>query len=200
MPYKDPEKQKEANRKWRENNPEYMKEYYQNNKEKARQKSKAWKKNNPEKDKESRRKSSKKYYQENPEYVNEYRRDTKLQAIAIYGSKCQFQAQTITIGGVEHHFKSCDQSWQDITLPDFLEFHHINGNTRKEQTHDVRRRIVEYGYQNDLELLCFNHHKLANIRDGTTYNGSKEEISEPMKNVKKLFKILPRATQIMEDG
>lgn len=42
MPYKDPEKQRENNRKWREENPEkmneYRKKYRENNREKIRKK------------------------------------------------------------------------------------------------------------------------------------------------------------------
>lgn len=36
MPYKDPEKTKEYNKEWRENNKEYLKEYHQNNKERIK--------------------------------------------------------------------------------------------------------------------------------------------------------------------
>ena len=80
------EKQREAQKKWRENNPEYManygktdkikeyqKKYYQEHKEKYIERKQEWRKNNPEKDKVER----KKYIENNREKVNKYHANWK---------------------------------------------------------------------------------------------------------------------------
>ena len=74
-------KVRESQRKWREKNPDYMKEYaqtekrkeyekqyYQQNKEEFIKRKQEWRKNNPDKDKEER----KRYIENNKEKVNKY--------------------------------------------------------------------------------------------------------------------------------
>ena len=88
MPYKDPQKQKEYLKQWKEENPEYNKKweeehkeerkeyrknYYQKNKEELDEKSKKWKEKNPEKVK----KRDKKYREEHKEEKREYRKKHK---------------------------------------------------------------------------------------------------------------------------
>ena len=53
--------QKEYDKKWKEKNPEYHKNWYQENKEEIKEKSKKWNKENPEK--------RKKWVEENPEKI-----------------------------------------------------------------------------------------------------------------------------------
>ena len=82
MPYKDPEKQREANKKWyeenkekkresnkkwREENPEYSKKWAEENPEKRREINKKWEEENKEKRAEYR----KKWAEENPEKLRE---------------------------------------------------------------------------------------------------------------------------------
>ncbi len=80
------DKQTEAQRKWREKNPDYMKnygktekikeyrkQYYQEHKEEYIKRKQEWRKNNPDKDKEER----KRYIENNKEKVNKYHSNWK---------------------------------------------------------------------------------------------------------------------------
>jgi len=80
------DRRRESQRKWREKNPDYMKEYsqtekrkeyekqyYQKNREIYIKRKQEWRKNNPEKDKEER----KKYVENNKEKVNKYHSEWK---------------------------------------------------------------------------------------------------------------------------
>lgn len=80
------DRRRESQRKWREKNPDYMKEYaqtekrkeyekqyYQKNREIYIKRKQEWRKNNPEKDKEER----KKYVENNKERVNKYHSEWK---------------------------------------------------------------------------------------------------------------------------
>lgn len=75
MPYKDPEKQREQQKKYYEENKEKIREdhkkWYEKNKEKRIEASKKWNKEN----KERRREISKKWKEENPEKVREARKN-----------------------------------------------------------------------------------------------------------------------------
>jgi len=77
MPYKDKEKQREANKRWRENNKEkqkeYMKEYYEKNKEQLNQKNKEY----YQKNKDRIKQTVKEYSQENKEKIKEYNQTPK---------------------------------------------------------------------------------------------------------------------------
>ena len=82
MPYKDPEKKNEYQRKWYQENAEQRKEYqrkkYQENAEKEMERQRKWRQENPEKAREGYRN----YRQEKPEKVNAKnakRRASKLQ-------------------------------------------------------------------------------------------------------------------------
>ena len=72
MAYKDPEKQKEYMKKWKEENKEqqreYKKKWYEENKEKRREQHKKWK----EKNKEKIREQAKKWKEKNKEKHREY--------------------------------------------------------------------------------------------------------------------------------
>jgi len=57
-------------RKWRKENPEYRKQYYIKNKEKALEQCKQYRKNNPEK----RKICQKQWVEDNPDYNNEYQK------------------------------------------------------------------------------------------------------------------------------
>jgi len=74
MPYKDPEKRRECQRKRREQNKEkiqeYKKEYYENNKEKILKRNKEW----DEKNKEKKIKKNKEYREKNKKKVAEYKK------------------------------------------------------------------------------------------------------------------------------
>ena len=81
------EKLAESQRKWREKNPEYMKEYeknnttmqdyrkeyYKQNSDLYKERKKQWRKNNPEREKEARQK----YNEKNKDKQNEYHRQWK---------------------------------------------------------------------------------------------------------------------------
>lgn len=161
---------------------EYYRKYRENNPEKVREHDRKYREKNPN--------YFKNWYQENPDYMKKYKQNLRLQALEIYDGKCQFQAQTITIEGKKHHFKSCDNSWNDIIVEEVLIFHHTKGNDGKEQNSEVHRRIIEHGIQDDIQLLCLVHHKLADIRDGTDASlwQKPSKPKDPCKNVKKLFK------------
>jgi hypothetical protein len=82
-------------------------------------------------------------------HAKDWRHRKKTKSLIIYGKKYQV----------------CGES--DIRL---LQWHHKNGKPKNERNaHDVERRIVrEEKILDDVELLCANHHILANIRDKTS--------------------------------
>lgn len=84
--YENKEKKAESMKKWREKNPDYMKnygqsekskeyhkQYYKENSQVYKDRKKEWRANNPEREKETRLK----YNQENKEKINEYHRKWK---------------------------------------------------------------------------------------------------------------------------
>lgn len=222
----NPNLTKEYGKKYRENNSEKIKEenkkYYQENREKMLEQNKNWAIKNPEK----RREIGRNWIKNNPEKVREhsmkfgmnnrellnkqnkdYRKKIRKQAIEIYGGKCQFQAQTITINSRAYYrkkvnFKSCDQAWNDIILSDTLQFHHVKGG-RTEGASALYLKIIKNGIQDDIQLLCANHHILADLRDNTKdYTGKKKKQNRQeiiqnysltrSKNVKTLFRRKPK--------
>lgn len=81
-------------------------------------------------------------------------------ATKIYGFKCQ----------------NCGN--KDFRL---FEFHHVNGQETKinEDYSSITRRIIKANKKlTDLQLLCANCHKLANLRDGTWSNNKNKIIEE----------------------
>lgn len=118
-----------------ENRREYMKRYYR-----------LRCKQDPNYSKDRKRVPSK----YNPIKEKERRKRLRLEALTVYGGKCE----------------NCNID--DIYV---LQFHHKNGNSphdgKREKTRELYARIIRDGRLKDIQLLCANHHILANIRDGT---------------------------------
>ena len=88
MPYLDKEKQREANRKWREENKEKISEYNQLNKEKKAECDRRYREEN----KEELREKRSEYYQLNNEKIREYKREKRKRwrskCVEYLGGKC----------------------------------------------------------------------------------------------------------------
>lgn len=75
----------------------------------------------------------------------------KKKVINLYGSKCMMCGET--------------DPW-------VFEFHHKKGNSKiNETTRKILLRISENGFDPNIELLCANCHKKANIIDDTRRGG-----------------------------
>lgn len=60
---------RERNRKWRENNPEKIKQYYELNREKTKERAREWRKNHPKKTRDIR----KRYNRKRKQYIDDYK-------------------------------------------------------------------------------------------------------------------------------
>ena len=84
MAYKDKEKKKQYSKQWSKDNPEYGKQWYQDNKEHKKQQSKQWYQDNKEHrkqwyqdNKEHCTQRSKQWRKDNPEYSKQWYQDNK---------------------------------------------------------------------------------------------------------------------------
>ena len=75
MPYKDPEKEKEYNKKWKQENKDKVKEYHKKYRQENKEEIKEYLKKYYEENKEERKEYQKKYGQENKEKINEHNKE-----------------------------------------------------------------------------------------------------------------------------
>ena len=142
MPYKDPKNQREAERRYKANNPEKVRKTArewarmerQENPERQRSATRKWREKNPETFLECNRKSAKRWKKENPNKVNEIeskRRAVKLKAdigdipedyfeqlMGFQDSRCVYcRVKTkLTIDHVIPLSRGGSHSWENLVL------------------------------------------------------------------------------------
>jgi hypothetical protein len=158
---KNPEKQREASKRWRKNNPELAKqrrrEYYWNNVDKERDRGKLYNKLNPEKSRESRRRWEK----NNPEKVKEHKRK--------YQKKKSYKRKMFSI---EYKGGKCEDCGIIATMENrsIFDFHHLNPSNKKDDINEIQTKNIDR-LKEELDkcvLLCANCHRLRhqNYQDG----------------------------------
>ncbi|MEK6879333.1 MAG: hypothetical protein AABY22_06995 [Nanoarchaeota archaeon] len=135
MPHKNPQKKKE-----------YLKKYYQKNKE-------HWKL------------KAKKFIQNNPTYFQEYNKKHRNKAKEIYEARYRFKIKIKVIQKLGGQCKIC--GIKDIRV---LEVNHINGGGSKETREKTNRFYIGIANGNrkidDLELRCANHNIIYEYEQG----------------------------------
>jgi hypothetical protein len=117
----NPEKAREAQRRWRENNPDYMKEWRAKNPEKAKTATQRWRENNPEKYLESARAA---YRRRDPAVVAAKQRDTKLRRAYGIGA-AEFDAMLTAQGNCCAICKTNEPTHKWV-----VDHHHATGKIR----------------------------------------------------------------------